>query len=126
MCSLSHSLGKLILAGEHSVVHFTRALASVIAQRTFAEFTFTPAAADEKDDHALTIELRIETEQINEVYTWSYAQLQSHAAASFPSLPMTLDALTPILDSKLKPSLLALPHVPLPTDATKLVSTCES
>lgn len=74
--------GKLILAGEHSVVHQTRALATVIDKRTYCQFDFTPAsaaAAAAADAAPLSVALCIQTKQLDEKYEWSYDELHDKA-----------------------------------------------
>jgi hypothetical protein len=57
-------------------VHHTRALATVIDKRTFAEFDFTPVA---NADLQPTVKLSIDTKELVETFTWSWSELQAKA-----------------------------------------------
>jgi mevalonate kinase len=70
---VSSSPGKVLLCGEHAVVHGARAIAVAIEQRTFAQFQ--PASAD-------VLELCIDHPKLNKTYAWPLEQVRE-AAKSF-------------------------------------------
>jgi len=101
--------GKLILAGEHSVVHHTRALATVIDKRTFAHFRFVPAATatpPDHDDDKFKVELEIDFKTRTLKFEWTYKQIKD--AIRDVQLPSTLPALFESLPS-LQSSFTSLP-----------------
>jgi mevalonate kinase len=112
------------LAGEHSVVHRTRALATVIDKRTYCQFDFVPAqpaaAASSSDAAAAAsasaapeaseprVTLNIVTSQLRQTSDWSFAELAEKARTL--SIPTTFDALRGATLDHIKQSLRSLNH----------------
>ena len=71
---VSTAPGKIILAGEHAVVHGATALATVIAKRTYIKFQSLPVENNNNDD--ATINFKINHVHIQKVYSWKVNDLK--------------------------------------------------